>query len=118
MKTDIEGKNSDEILEYKVMWGSDSECILDEVLRGEGMEVDGWPHTGRCHRWVKVIVARGWGEGEREELQEVMEAYSDYSTRSGARAKGEIFIRHINWEGVMEDVWENIHESPSLIVTG
>ena len=50
---------------------------------------------------MKVIAARGWGEGEREELQEVMEAYSDFSTRSGARAKGEIFIRHVNWEGVM-----------------
>ena len=75
-------------------------------------------HTGRCHRWVKVAAARGWDEGEKEELQEVMEAYVDFSTRSSARAKGEIFIRHVNWEGFMVDVRESIHESPSLIVTG
>ena len=45
----MEGKNNEEILEYKIMWMSDSECITDEVVRGEGMEVDGWPHVGRCH---------------------------------------------------------------------
>ena len=47
-----------------------------------------------------------------------MEAYCDFSTRSGARAKGEIFIRHANWQGIMVDIRESIHKDPSLIVTG
>ena len=102
----MECENSEEILQYNIMWEEENDVILDEVVRDEvvwdeGSEVDGWPRTGRCHRWVKVAAARGWDEGEKEELQEVMEAYVDFSTRSGARAKGEIFIRHVNCEGVM-----------------
>ena len=118
VNTDMECQNSEEILEYDIMWGSESKFILDEVVRGEGDDIDGWPRTGRCHRWVKVAAAREWGEREKEELQEVMEAYTDFSIKSGARAKGEIFIRHVEWEGVMVDIRESIHESPSLIVTG
>ena len=119
----MEGKESQDILEYKIMWTSDSECIKDEVVGEEDtkvadMEVNGWPHAGRGHRWVKVRAAKGWCKGEREELCEVMEAYCDFSIRSGARARGEIFIRHANWQGIMVDIRESIHEDPSLIVTG
>ena len=119
----MEGKEIQDIFQYKIMWTRDSECIKDEVVDEEDtkvaeMEVDGWPREGRGHRWVKVREAEGWGKGEREELCEVMEAYCDFSTRSGARAKGEIFTRHANWQGVMIDIRESIHEDPSLVVTG
>ena len=119
----MEGKESQDILQYKIMWSSDSECIKDEVVDEEDtmvtdMEVDGWPREGRGHRWVKVREAKGWCKGEREELCEVIEAYCDFSTRSGAKARGEIFVRHANWHGIMVDIRESIHEDPGLIVTG
>ena len=105
----MECQNSEEILEYDIMWGSENKFVQDEVVRDEGDDIDGWPRTGRCHRWVKVAAARGWGEREKKELQEIIEAYIDFSIKSGARTKGEIFVRHVEWEGVMVDVRESIH---------
>ena len=121
----MEGKETQDILitQYKIMWTEDKECIKDEVVdeeetEGDEIEVDGWPRDKRGHRWVKVNEAGGWAKGEREELCQVMGAYCDFSSHSGAKAKGEIFTRSTNWQGVMLDIWENIHDDPSIVVTG
>ena len=65
-----------------------------------------------------VAAARGWGEIEKKELQEIMETYIDFSIKSGLRAKGEIFVWHVEREGGLVDVRENNHESPNLVVAG
>ena len=55
VNTDMECKNSEEILQYDIMWGSESEIILDEVVweevvRDEDNEVDGESEEGDNHR--------------------------------------------------------------------
>ena len=100
------------------MWGTEEKFVKDEVVRDEGEETDGWPRTGRSHRWIKVAAANEWGETEKRELKEVMETYVDFSLRTGSRARGEIYVRHVEWEGVLIDVRESNHESPSLVLAG
>ena len=100
------------------MWGTEEKFVQDELVRGEGEDIDGWPRTGRSHRWIKVAAAREWVETEKKELKEIMETYIDFSLKTGSRAKGEIYVRHVEWEGVLVDVRESNHESPSLVVAG
>ena len=73
---------------------------------------------GRGHRWINVLAAAQWGETERRELQEVMEAHMTFSLKTGLRAKGEIWVRHTEWEGALIDLRESNHESPKLVVAG
>ena len=54
---DMECNNSEEIMEYDIMWGSEEKFVQDELVRGEGEDIDGWPCTGRSHRWIKVAAA-------------------------------------------------------------
>ena len=95
IQADMEGKMNQDIVQYKILWSGDSECIRDEVVDEEDtmvtdMEVDGWPREGRLHRWVRVREAKGWCKDEKKQLSDVIEAYCDFSTHSGAYARGEI----------------------------
>ena len=83
-----------------------------------GEEVDGWPKVGRGHRWINVLAAAQWGETERRELQEVMDAYITFSLKTGSRAKGEIWVRNKEWEGALIDLREHNHETSKLVVAG
>ena len=83
-----------------------------------GEEVEGWPKVGRGHRWINVLAAAQWGETEKIELQEVMDAYVTFSLKTGSRAKGEIWVRHTEWEGALIDLRESNHETPKLVVAG
>ena len=58
------------------------------------------------------------GGTEKKELKEVIDAFVKFSLKTGARAKGEIWVRHTEWEGTLIDVRDSNHESPEMIVTG
>ena len=123
LQADMEDKVNQDIVQYKILWSGDSECVRDEVVNEEetmatNMETDGWPREGRLQRWVRVNEAKGWCKEEKKQLSDVIEAYCDFSTRSGAYARGEIFVHHENWHGVLVDTRENAHEDPNIIVMG
>ena len=42
----MEGKEIQDILQYKIMWTRDSECIKDEVVDKEDTEGDKWRSMG------------------------------------------------------------------------
>ena len=112
-----------DIVQYNILWSEDSEWVRDEVVNEEetmatNMETDGWPREGCLHRWVRVNEAKGWCKEEKKQLSDVIEAYCDFSTRSGAYARGEIFVRHENWHGVLVDTRENAHEDPNIVIMG
>ena len=48
----------------------------------------------------------------------MMDAYVNFSLKTGSRAKGEIWVRHTEWEGTLIDLRESNHESPKLVVAG
>ena len=47
VNTDMECHNSEEIMEYDIMWGTEEKFVQDELVRSEGEDIDGWPRTGR-----------------------------------------------------------------------
>ena len=121
--TDMEDIVKKDITQYKIFYSEDSEFVMDEIVKDEetmaiNLDTDGWPREGRMHRWIKVNEAKKWCKEEEKQLHDVVEAYCDFSTRSGAYGIGEIFVRHENWHGVLVDTRENAHEDPNIIVMG
>ena len=116
VKQHVESYGSEDIIENDMLWGTEEKFVKDEVVMDVGEEVDGWPRIGKGHCWIKVSAAAEWGETEKRELQEAMDAYVNFSLKTGSRAKGEIFVRHTEWEGALVDVRESNHESPRLVV--
>ena len=123
LQADMEDRVNKDIVQYNILWSGDSEWVMDEVVNEEeamttSMETDGWPREGCLHRWVNVIEAKGWDKEEKKHLRDVIEAYCDFSTRSGAYARGEIYVRHGDWHGALMDTRENAHEDPKVVVMG
>ena len=85
-----------DITQYKIFYSEDSEFVSDEVVKDEetlatNLDTDGWPREGRMHRWIKVNEAKKWCKEEKKQLWDVIDAYCDFSTRSGAFGRGEIY---------------------------
>ena len=76
----VESSGNEEIMENAMLWGNEENFVRDEVV-DIGEEVDGWPRIGRGHHWIKVSAAAEWVETEKRELQEVMDAYVNFSLK-------------------------------------
>ena len=53
LQADMEGKVNQDIVQYKILWSGDSECVRDKIVNEEetmatNMETDGWPRRGVC----------------------------------------------------------------------
>ena len=117
LQADMENRVNKDTVQYEILWSGDREWVMDEVV-SEEEAMDEGPSEGCLNRWVKVIEAKGWEEEEKKHLRDVIEAYCDFSTRSGAYARGEIYVRHGDWHGALMDTRENAHEDPKIVVMG
>ena len=121
--TNMEDIVKKDITQYNIFYSEDSEFVSDEVVKDEetlatNLDTDGWPREGRMHRWIKVNEAKKWCKEEKKQLWDVIDAYCDFSTRSGAFGIGEIYVRHQDWQGVLVDIRENAHEDPNVVIMG